>query len=100
MEYETISFCIFGSYVTGRFHQESGFIGAILACTSAIVVLQERDLKNSLHNAWLRVLGTFIGALIAWIYLLLYSFSVGGLIIAVFILELICMLLNVPDNAV
>ena len=30
----------FGSYVTGRFHQESGFIGAILACTSAIVVLQ------------------------------------------------------------
>ena len=79
----------FGSYVTGRFHQESGFIGAILACTSAIVVLQERDLKNSLHNAWLRVLGTFIGALIAWIYLLLYSFSVGGLI---------CMLLNVPDN--
>lgn len=56
----------FGSYVTGRFHQESGFIGAILACTSAIVVLQERDLKNSLHNAWLRVLGTFIGALIAW----------------------------------
>ena len=78
----------FGSYVTGRFHQESGFI----------VVLQERDLKNSLHNAWLRVLGTFIGALIAWIYLLLYSFSVGGLIIAVFILELICMLLNVPDN--
>jgi uncharacterized membrane protein YgaE (UPF0421/DUF939 family) len=35
-------------------------------------------LKNSLHNAWLRVLGTFIGALIAWIYLLLYSFSVGG----------------------
>ena len=29
----------FGSYVTGRFHQESGFIGAILACTSAIVVL-------------------------------------------------------------
>lgn len=88
----------FGSYVTGRFHQESGFIGAILACTSAIVVLQERDLKNSLHNAWLRVLGTFIGALIAWIYLLLYSFSVGGLIIAVFILELICMLLNVPDN--
>ena len=54
----------FGSYVTGRFHQESGFIGAILACTSAIVVLQERDLKNSLHNAWLRVLGTFIGALI------------------------------------
>lgn len=88
----------FGSYVTGHFHEESGFIGAILACTSSIVVLQENDLKNSLHNGWLRVLGTFIGAFIAWIYLLFYSFSIAGMIITVFILEIICMLLKVPDN--
>lgn len=88
----------FGSYVTGRFHEESGFIGAILACTSAIVVLQGNDLKDSLRNGWLRVAGTFIGALIAWIYLLFYSFSIPGLLIAVFIEEMICMLLKVPDN--
>lgn len=88
----------FGTYVTGHFHEASGFIGAILACTSAIVVLQENDLKNSLHNGWLRVLGTFIGALIAWIYLLFYSFSIPGLVIAVLIQEIICMLLKVPDN--
>lgn len=88
----------FGFYVTGRFHEESGFIGAILACTSAIVVLQDKDLKNSLHDGWLRVLGTFIGALIAWIYLSFYSFSVQGMIQAVFVLEVVCMLLDVPDN--
>lgn len=88
----------FGSYVTGRFHEESGFIGAILATTSAIVVLQEKDLKNSLHNGWLRILGTFIGAFIAWVYLLLYPFSIPGMIMAVFIEEIICMLLRVPDN--
>ncbi len=70
----------------------------MLACTSAIVVLQDNDLKNSLHNAWLRVLGTFIGAFIAWIYLLFYSFSVMGMVVAVFVLEIICMLLKVPDN--
>lgn len=88
----------FGNYVTGHFHEESSYIGAILACTSAIVVLQENDLKNSLHNAWLRILGTFIGAFIAWTYLLFYPFTIFGMIVAIFILEFICMLLKVPDN--
>ncbi|MCM1030558.1 MAG: FUSC family protein [Oscillibacter sp.] len=90
--------CFFGAYVTGHFHEESGSIGAMLACTSAIVVLQDKNLKNSLHTGWLRVLGTFIGALIAWIYLLFYKFSIPGMLIAVFIEEIICMLLQVPDN--
>lgn len=88
----------FGNYVTGHFHEGSRYIGAILACTSAIVVLQANDLKNSLHNAWLRVLGTFIGAFIAWVYLLFYPFTILGMIVTVFILEIICMLLKVPDN--
>lgn len=88
----------FGNYVTGHFHESSSYIGAILACTSSIVVLQENDLKNSLHNGWLRVLGTFMGALIAWIYLLFYPFTIFGMIVAVFVLEVICMLLKVPDN--
>ena len=42
----------FGSYVTGHFHQESSAIGAILACTSSIVVLQDNDLKK-LSSQWL-----------------------------------------------
>ncbi|MDE5639572.1 MAG: FUSC family protein [Odoribacter sp.] len=88
----------FGFYVTGRIHVESGATGAILACTSAIVVLQDKDLKNSLHTGWLRVLGTFIGALIAWLYLLFYPFSIPGMLLAVFIEGIICMLLKVPDN--
>ena len=29
-----------GMYVTGRFHSSSNYLGAILACTSAIVVFQ------------------------------------------------------------
>ena len=89
---------VFGSYVTAHFHEESGYIGAILACTSAIVVLQDKDLKNSLHTAWLRILGTFLGAFIAWVYLFFYTFSIQGMVIVVFVLEIICMLLKVPDN--
>ena len=78
----------FGSYVTGHFHEVSEVFGAMLACTSAIVVLQDNDLKNSLHNAWLRVLGTFIGAFIAWIYLLFYSFSVMGMVVALSLIHI------------
>lgn len=88
----------FGSSVTGHFHEESVALGAMLACTSAIVVLQDNDLKNSLHNAWLRVFGTFLGAFIAWIYLLFYPFSIIGLVIGVFVAEIVCMLLKMPDN--
>ncbi|MDE7073539.1 MAG: FUSC family protein [Odoribacter sp.] len=89
---------VFGAYVTSRLHGESGSIGAMLACTSSLVVLQEHDLKHSLHNGWLRIFGTFIGALLGWIYLLFYPFSILGLLVAVFLLEIICMLLQVPDN--
>lgn len=89
---------LLGAYVSSYFHETSGLTGAILACTSAIVVLQETDMKNSLKKGWLRVLGTFIGAIIAYCYLLLYPFSIAGMVITTFILEIICMLLRIPDN--
>lgn len=87
-----------GSFLTFRIHENTAYIGAMLACTSAIVVLQKEDLKGSFRIAWLRVVGTFIGAVMAIGYLLLFPFSVLGMVIAVFVLDLICMMLGVPDN--
>lgn len=87
-----------GSLLTFHIHENTAYIGAMLACTSAIVVLQKEDLKGSFRIAWLRVVGTFIGAVMAICYLLLFPFSVLGMVIAVFVLDLICMLLGVPDN--
>lgn len=86
-----------GAHVTGKFHASS-YMGAMLACTSAIVVMQAEDVRESIHKGWLRVIGTLIGATIATLYLQLYPFSLQGLAVSYCILELICMALNVPGG--
>lgn len=86
-----------GFYLTGSFHDESRYFGAMLATIASVVALQA-DFKTSVTQGWLRVLGTFIGSLIATLYLMIFPFSVTGLIITVFFLEITCMLLKIPDN--
>lgn len=88
---------LIGFYLTGSFHDESRYFGAMLAAIASVVALQA-DLKTSLRQGWLRILGTFIGAVIATIYLLIFPFSIEGLIITVFVLEIICMMFSIPDN--
>lgn len=86
-----------GFYLTGSFHDESRYFGAMLASIASVVALQA-DFKTSVKQGWLRVVGTFIGSLIATIYLMLFPFSLTGLIVTVFLLEITCMLLKIPDN--
>lgn len=86
-----------GFYLTGTFHNESRYFGAMLAAIAAIVALQS-DLKTSIKQGWLRVLGTFIGAVIATLYLLFFPFSLVGFIVTIFVLEIACMALSIPDN--
>lgn len=86
-----------GFYLTGSFHDESRYFGAMLAAIASIVALQS-DVQTSIKQGWLRVLGTFIGAVIATVYLLIFPFSVAGLIVTVFLLEIVCMMLSIPDN--
>lgn len=88
-----------GMYVTGPFHAASRWMGAMLACTSVVVVLQKAgDYKSSLQLGGMRVLGTFMGALIAYVYLILFPFSVAGMLCSVFLLEMLFMLLNIYNN--
>ena len=84
-----------GMYVTGTLHAPSRWMGAMLACTSVVVVLQSPGYKESLRPGLMRVLGTFLGALIAYLYLSLLPFSVVGMLVSVFVLEMICMWLNI-----
>lgn len=86
-----------GFYITGSFHDESRYFGAMLAAISSVVALQA-DVKTSIKQGWLRVLGTFIGAVIATIYLMIFPFSIIGFIVTVFMLEIVCMMLSIPDN--
>ncbi len=87
-----------GIYATGHIHSSSRWMGAMLSCTSVVTVLQMPSYKESLRPAWLRVLGTFLGALIAYIYLKMLPFSVFGMLLTIFILEALCMILNIYNN--
>lgn len=73
-------------------------MGAMLACTSVVVVLQTTSYRESLHAGWVRILGTFVGALIAYIYLINWPFTIIGMLASVFVLEMICMLLNIYND--
>lgn len=87
-----------GMYVTGPMHSASRWMGAMLACTSVVVVLQRPGYKDSLSFGWTRVLGTFIGALVAYLYLAFLPFTVAGMLMTVFVLEMLFMLLNIYNN--
>jgi len=87
-----------GIYATGQIHAASRWMGAMLSCTSVITVLQVPSYREALRPAWMRVLGTFLGALIAYVYLKLLPFSVLGMLLTVFMLEALCMILNIYNN--
>ena len=89
---------LLGAYVTGYIHKDSSLAGSLLTCTSAIVVMQQPGIKNSMQKGWLRILGTFLGASLAYLYLTLFPFSLIGMLVSVFILDLICMFFNIPND--
>ena len=89
---------LLGMHVTGRIHASSRWMGAMLACTSVVVVLQKGSYRDSLMAGVTRVLGTLIGAVTGYIYLRMWHFSVGGMLCAVAVLEALLMLLRMYAN--
>lgn len=87
-----------GMYATGSFHSASRWMGAMLACSSVVAVMQKGTYRDSLRAGALRVLGTFIGAAVAYLYLRMMPFTVVGMLAAVFVLEAVLMLLRLYDN--
>lgn len=65
---------------------------------SGIVVLQASR-RTTLSSAWLRVLGTFIGSVIAAAYLSLLPFSAVGMAASIFGTVLLCHAARIPDHA-
>jgi uncharacterized membrane protein YgaE (UPF0421/DUF939 family) len=65
---------------------------------SGIVVLQATR-RDTVASAWLRVLGTLIGAVISAIYLSFLPFNPFGLAVCIGITVLPCHSFRVPDHA-
>ena len=87
-----------GTWFTSLFHAGSTIIGGVWSVVSGILVLQA-TLEDTRGSAMLRVLGTFIGAAVAAIYLVLFRFHPLGMAVTVGVTVLLCQALGVPDHA-
>jgi uncharacterized membrane protein YccC len=87
-----------GSSFTSLFHAGAGILGGVWSVVSGLVVLQA-TLEDTRGSAMLRVLGTFLGAVVAALYLFLFRFHPLGMAVAVGVTVLLCQALGVPDHA-
>jgi len=87
-----------GNSFTSLFHAGSAILGGVWSVVSGIVVLQA-TLEDTRGSAMLRVLGTFLGAVVAALYLSLFRFHPLGMAAAVGVTVLLCQALGVPDHA-
>jgi uncharacterized membrane protein YccC len=87
-----------GLYLTVPLGGTSSLIGALWAAISGLVVLQATR-QDTLASAWLRILGTLIGAVVSAIYLSLLPFSALGMAASIGATVLLCQGLRVPDHA-
>jgi uncharacterized membrane protein YgaE (UPF0421/DUF939 family) len=87
-----------GLYVNLLIEGAPSQIGALWCVISGIVVLQATR-RDTVALAWLRVLGTLIGATISTIYLLLLPFNPIGLAVTIGITMLVCYVFQIPDHA-
>lgn len=87
-----------GFHFTALFHPPSAAMGGLWALISGIVVLQE-DWHGTLSSAWLRVLGTLVGATVSAIYLSFVAFDPFGMAACIFATVLLCHAAGIPDPA-
>lgn len=74
---------------------DTRMIGALWAMISAIVVMQDTR-SATISTAWLRILGSLIGAVFSAFYLLVFPFSIVGMGILIGVVVLVCELLHLP----
>ena len=86
-----------GDRFTALFHGASAPIGGLWALISGIVVFQATRREAS-AAAWLRVVGTAIGAIMSGAYLCLLPFSVIGMAVCIAVTVLLCGLFGIPDD--
>ncbi len=87
-----------GYYFTALFYAPSAALGGLWALISGIVVLQATR-RETWTSAWLRVIGTCIGATISAMYLLLLPYNPVGMALTVGVTVLLCQLIGIPDHA-
>jgi uncharacterized membrane protein YccC len=94
--------CLFaylgGYYLTTALHLPGSALGGLWALISGIVVLQATR-RETWASAWLRVLGTLVGAAISGVYLTLLPVNPLGMAVAIGVTVLLCQFIGIPDHA-
>jgi uncharacterized membrane protein YccC len=87
-----------GSRFTALFHGASALVGGLWSMISAVVVLQATR-RRTLTSAGLRILGTLIGAVISWVYLSVFGYSLVGMTVCIGLTVLLGQATDTPDHA-
>ena len=83
---------ILGSVCSQLFQHTAHYMGGMLAAISAVIIIGDKDINDSLSVGWKRIVASFIGAFIGYIYFLLFDFSIWGMTICIFLITLISLL--------
>ncbi len=87
-----------GARFTAVFHGASAQLGGLWSVISGLVVLQS-TIHETLKSSVLRMIGTFIGALICALYLWLFGFSLLGMALCAGLTLAVCYLLDIFEYA-
>jgi uncharacterized membrane protein YgaE (UPF0421/DUF939 family) len=87
-----------GARFTAIFNGASAQIGGLWSVISGLVVLQN-TIHETLRSSLLRIIGTFIGALICAIYLWQFGFSILGMALCAGLTLSICYMLDIFEYA-
>ncbi|MGA9853652.1 MAG: FUSC family protein [Gammaproteobacteria bacterium] len=87
-----------GARFTAIFHGASAQLGGLWSVISGLVVLQS-TIHETLKSSLLRMIGTFIGALICALYLWSFGFSILGMALCAGLTLSVCYLLDIFEYA-
>ena len=87
-----------GFYFSSFFHGASASIGGLWSLISGVLVLQATR-RNTWSSAWLRILGTLVGAIISAAYLSWLPFTALGMAASILVTILLCHAARIPDHA-
>ena len=93
----SVAFLI-GQHLVRHVEGPGAIIGAVWSAIAGLVVLQTGR-ANILRFSGLQAVGTFIGALISGVYLLVLPPSVWGLALCTFLTSIACYALRISDQA-
>jgi len=88
---------LLGYNFTAMFHLGTAEVGGLWAVISGVFVMADKE-SLTFNSARMRVRASFLGCLVAGVYLYFFPFSVVGFAICIAIGVLLCHLFRIPDH--